>query len=258
MSSLTTPTPLPIPLPPDYRLAILQTDSLATQFQTRHVDYPEMFVQLLSTAGVDAAQVDSFDARQESLPEPNAYLGYLITGSKHSVYDDEQWIPKLAEFVGAAMRAGSKVVGICFGHQLLAHFFGGQVTPANNGWAVGVHENAVLCQMPWMQPYAASLSLLSSHQDQVQALPLGATLIASTAHCPIAGFVIGDTALGLQSHPEFSPAYAADLMNSRAQALGPKVLEEGLASLACPQNSEVVARWILHFLLAGEVAGPKC
>lgn len=147
---LSTLSPPAKQRPQNHRFAILQTDSVVAEFQPDHGDYPEMFLQLLTGAGLDAAQVDTVDVQRDPLPEPGAYRGYLITGSKHSVYDDEPWISRLADFVGAAMSAGSKVVGICFGHQLLAHFFGGQVTAASNGWAVGVHDNLVLAQMPWM------------------------------------------------------------------------------------------------------------
>ena len=146
------------------------------------------------------------------------------------------------------MELGRKVVGICFGHQLLAHYFGGEVGLADQGWAVGVHENTLVAQHPWMQPQASALCLLSSHQDQVQRLPEGATLIASTPHCPIAGFVIGETALALQSHPEFSASYAGELMQHRAQILGQEVLAEGLSSLVCPLDNQVAGQWIVNFL----------
>ncbi len=223
------------------------------EYQPRHGDYPGMFVQLLGDAGMAAEQIDSYDVQREPYPEPSAYAGYLITGSKSSVYDKEPWIAELAEFVGAAMAAGRKVVGICFGHQLLAHFFGGHVAVASNGWAVGVHQNAVLAQMLWMQPPADNLSMLSSHQDQVQALPKGAQLIASTEHCPVAGFVMGNIALGLQSHPEFSAAYAGDLMNLRTETLGPTVLAQGLGTLGCPLDTKIAGQWIANFLQSSPV-----
>lgn len=205
-------------------------------------------MQLLGDAGIAAGQIDSYDVQRDPYPEPTAYAGYLITGSKSSVYDNEPWIAELAEFVGVAMAAGRKVVGICFGHQLLAHFFGGHVGVASNGWAVGVHQNSVLTQLPWMQPPTSNLSMLSSHKDQVQALPNDAQLIVSTEHCPIAGFVVGNIALGLQSHPEYSAAYAADLMTLRTSTLGPIVLEQGLGTLDCPLDTKVAGQWIANFL----------
>lgn len=218
------------------------------EYQPRHGDYPAMFVQLLGDAGIAAEQIDSYDVQREPYPELTAYAGYLITGSKYSVYDKEAWIAELAEFVGAAMAIGRKVVGICFGHQLLAHFFGGHVGVASNGWVVGVHQNSVHTQLPWMQPRADNLSMLSSHQDQVQALPKGAQLIASTEHCPMAGFVVGNIALGLQSHPEFSAAYAADVMTLRTKTLGHTVLTQGLESLDRPLDTTVAGQWIANFL----------
>ena len=252
-SKLTTST-LPIASEQPPKFAILQTDSVVAEYQSRHGDYPDMFVRLLGEAGIAAAQVDAFDVQRESYPDPAVYTGYLITGSKSSVYDDEPWIPQLAAFVDAAMAAGRKVVGICFGHQLLAHYFGGHVEASSKGWAVGVHQNTVLTQLPWMLPPTNNLSMVSSHKDQVLALPADATLIVSTEHCPIAGFVVGDLALALQGHPEYSTAYAADLMSLREHTLGPTLFADGLASLDCPLDTNVVGQWIANFLLGETLA----
>ena len=204
-------------------IAVLRTDEVMPQFVEAHGDYPDMFTGLLQRAARErpepmALRIDSFDARREEYPPADAYAGYVITGSRSSVYDDEPWIGSLAEYLEAVIAAGRKIVGICFGHQLMAHFFGGETRAAEQGWAVGVQEHRAVSQEPWMDPPGARLNLLSSHKDQVTRLPDAARLIATSDFCPIGGFVMGDHVMTLQGHPEFQRGYSRDLMKHAAGA----------------------------------------
>ena len=229
------------------RIGILQTDTVSAPLRARHGDYPQMFADLFRAAADGApVQCQAIDALQGAYPSPEACDAYLITGSRHSVYDGLAWIAPLAAFVGQALDAGSKVLGICFGHQLLAHFFGGRTERAS-GWAVGVHESRVVAEAPWLQPGRERFALLSSHQDQVVRLPEGAELIATNDFCPIAGFVWGRQALAFQGHPEFSKPYAAALMDQRREDLGEATYRAGQASLARDIHPQAVARWMLNF-----------
>ena len=234
----------------DLQFAVLQTDSVLPQFQAEHSDYPQMFQDLLVAAGVPAANITTVDVREQVLPPPQTYDAYVITGSRLSVYDDEPWIPRLAEFVGAAMSAQRCVVGICFGHQLLAHFFGGRVEAADVGWAVGVHTNSVLHTRDWMQPPLQRFDLISSHQDQVTVLPPDARLLAQTPLCPYAAFELGQWGLAIQGHPEFSPEYAAALLNHRRELLGDDLYASATGSLRCAPHNAELGRWIVAFVQA--------
>lgn len=241
------------------KIGILQTDSVLEQFQPRFGDYPEMFTNLLrraAAAHVPPLELDirTIDVRGGVLPEPTSCDAYLITGSRHSVYDDLPWIPPLVEFLRRAIAAGRKVVGICFGHQLLAHYFGGETRPAAGGWAVGVHETRLVGAEDWMEPAQSEVALVSSHKDQVARLPEGARLIASTPFCPIAGFVLGRNVMTLQGHPEFEKGYSASLMDMRREILGEDVYAKGMASLEIDTDEAVVGGWILNFI-AGAEAG---
>jgi len=270
------------------RIGILQTDSVMEEFQPEYGDYPAMFAALLESAAADnrAAENRAVENRAaesaaaensaagDSAAEDNASRekqildisvyrvvdgelpdradaceGYVITGSRHSVYDDLPWIAELGEFLERVFAGDARVVGICFGHQLLAHFFGGRTEPAAAGWGVGVHEAQVVEFKQWMQPPATQLGLLSSHKDQVSELPDGAELIAASDFCPIAGFVLADRAMTLQGHPEFSKSYSAALMNKRRELLGETVYSQGIESLQRPTDENVVGQWMLNFLL---------
>jgi len=236
-------------------IGILRTDAVLEQFQPLHGDYPAMFKAVLGNPHALPAALQGrsprfsvFSAHEGELPVPDQCDAYVITGSRHSVYDDLPWLPPLVGFLGAALAAERKVIGICFGHQLVAHFFGGETRPAPVGWCVGVHETRVVAAQPWMQPARSHFGLLSSHRDQVVRLPAGAVPFAASARCPEAGFVIGEQVLTFQGHPEFTKPYAADLMRARAAVLGSELFAEGIASLAYETDATLIARWILNFI----------
>jgi len=232
------------------RIGILQTDRVAERLRGRHGDYLTMFGELLTRAA-DGADLEfkTIDAVESAYPEPGACDAYVITGSRQSVYDEDAWIANLAGFVGRALDAGRKVVGICFGHQLIAHFFGGEAVRAS-GWAVGVHESRVVTHATWLEPKLDSFRLLSSHQDQVTRLPEGAELVASNEFCPIAGFTLGDGVLTFQGHPEFRKPFSLDLMNMRRELLGEDTYRAGVASLDANIHPSAVGRWMLNFCQA--------
>ena len=247
----------------DVDIAILATDEVRPEYIDTHGDYPDMFRMLLGKAAAERAEpvqlkLTTYDARRAEYPDPEAHPAYLITGSKLSVYDDEPWIGVLADFLEEALRVGGKVIGICFGHQLMAHFFGGLTEPASQGWAVGVQENRTVAREPWMGDgpgETGRLNLIASHKDQVTRMPDGAKLIATSDFCPVGGFVIGDRVLTLQGHPEFEKSYSRDLMVMRRDVIGEEVFELGVASLDRETDDDMVGHWIINFLMA-ENTGP--
>ena len=237
-------------------IAILRTDEVLPQFVGEHGDYPDMFAELLEKAARDRQPpvnlaLSFYDVRRSEYPAPDAHQAYLITGSRLSVYDDEPWISELVEFLEDVLRSGGQVIGICFGHQLMAHFFGGRTERAEAGWAVGVQENRVVNPEPWMGDGSDRLNLIASHKDQVTRLPDGAKLIATSDFCPVGGFVMGDQVLTLQGHPEFDKAYSRDLMVMRRELIGEETFRLGVASLDRDTDEERVGQWIMNFVCNG-------
>jgi len=232
------------------RIGILQTDQVMRRFQDRHGDYPQMFADVL-TAAAAGRPLDflTIDARKQAYPAPTVCDAYVITGSRQSVYDDLPWIPALAGFVETAIDAGRKVLGICFGHQLIAHFFGGE-TRAASGWAVGAHQSQVVADAPWIDPKLSRYCLISSHKDQVVRIPDGAELVATNAFCPIASFTWKGAVLTFQGHPELKKSYSRDLMNMRRELLGEETYKTGVRSLGTELDAITVGRWMLNFCRA--------
>lgn len=237
------------------RIGILEADAVEAELAVRHGDYPEMFHRLLDDRAARPAMLApptfiDIDARLGRFPDPAACDAYVITGSRQSVYDSLPWIGPLAEFVGAALEQRRRVVGICFGHQFLAHHFGGEARAADVGWCVGVHRARVVRRYAWMDPFEPCFRLCVSHRDQVVRLPPGAEQFATADACPIAGFVMGD-ALAIQGHPEFSRGYVQALMDRRRDALGEDVYAAGTASLDQDVDARLLAGWMLRFMCQG-------
>ena len=143
---------------------------------------------------------------------------------------------------------GDKLMGICFGHQLLALVLGGKTERAWQGWGVGVHQYEVVEQPEWLQPHAEQLALLISHQDQVTEAPINATVLASSAFCPIAAYYIGDQVLCFQGHPEFVPDYSRSILNIRQDVYGDQVYQQGINSLELQHQGNMVAEWMMRFV----------
>ncbi len=179
---------------------------------------------------------------------PTDHDAWLITGSRHAAYDDLPWIHWLADFIRAVDAARIPLVGICFGHQLIARALGGEVQKAPQGWGVGIHEAAIEARAPWMEDADPALHLVVSHQDQVTKLPPGAERLAGSAFCPIAMYRIADHVFAMQAHPEFSREYSRELMEVRRSLIGDDLIGKGMASLSRETDSHAVAHWIVAFL----------
>ena len=238
-------------------IGILQADQVDPEHRARFGDYPAMFADTLLDGMEQEATFEFFDVRRGRYPRQIEDCdGFLITGSRASVYDDEPWIARLLGFVRELHDANARTVGICFGHQLVAQALGGAVGRSPRGWGVGVHTWTAVRHEPWMHPALREFRLLASHQDQVEALPPGARLLASSAFCPRAAFAIGHHILALQGHPEFTRAYAGFLMHKRRAVLG-AAFEPGVRSLDQPTDAGAIARWIAQFLGGGTPSPPR-
>jgi GMP synthase-like glutamine amidotransferase len=226
------------------KIGLLECDDVVGRFAWIEGGYREMFAALLPQD-----EFRYYAADRGELPDSsNECDAYLCTGSKYSVYEEHAWIERLGQFLRDLQRTNVPFVGICFGHQMLAHALGGEVAKAAQGWGAGVLEVEVLREEPWMQPRKPRLFLHHMHQDQVRALPEGSVLLARSAHCETEMFRIGDSMLGIEAHPEFTVAFSEALIRSRIQAIGKERSARALQSLRQPTDGNVVGRWIEHFL----------
>lgn len=223
------------------RIGILQTGHAPDEVQDSLGDYGDMFQHLLDGHGFD---FDIYRVVDGEFPAgPEAADGWLITGSKHGAYEPHDWIPPLEELIRAIRDSARPLVGVCFGHQIIAQALGGKVEKFGGGWAVGPQDYDFGDE---------TLTLNAWHQDQVVALPENTQVIASNSFCTNAALLIGDSILTVQPHPEFTSAMIEALITLRGKGNIPAdLLDSATASLATPTANEAFAARMAAFLKKG-------
>ena len=149
-------------------------------------------------------------------------------------------------FIRAAHAADRPLVGICFGHQVIAHALGGFTEKWHGGWGLGVYDVDLASCPAWVPP-TGQVKLIHIHQDQVVRLPAEATPHGSTSFCENAMFSIADNVFCMQGHPEFEPDYTAALMTARRDSMGPDRVAHALDTLGHGHEGDRVAGWIVDF-----------
>ncbi|MFT4717466.1 MAG: GMP synthase-like glutamine amidotransferase [Paracoccaceae bacterium] len=219
------------------KIGILQTGHSPDTMVDEFGDYGDLFVQLLDGQGLSFeifSVVDSVFPGSITDAE-----GWLITGSRYGAYEDHDWIPPLEDFLRAAFKAEIPIVGICFGHQILAQALGGKVAKYDGGWTVGPTE---------YQMNGSKTMLNAWHQDQVIERPTGAKVIGTAAHCENAMLAYGDTALTIQAHPEISNSFVKGLVDGRGRGRVPDtLLDQALERLSEPIAQQAFATKMADF-----------
>ena len=232
-------------------LTIIETGLPPETLRAANPDYPAMFARLIGPADPEITFETVSVVKGEALPDPTTLQAILITGSPAGVYDDTPWMQPLTAFIRAADRAGTPMVGICFGHQIMAQALGGHAEKSAKGWGIGRHSYAITHRADWMAGNTAPrFALAVSHQDQVTRMPEGARVIAASDFTPYAAIAYqGGKAISFQGHPEFDNAFSAALYDIRSGTRIPTdAVNAAKASLSQPDNNADVARWIVAFL----------
>ncbi|MFV0277847.1 MAG: glutamine amidotransferase-related protein [Parahaliea sp.] len=230
------------------KLGILKTDAVRPEWVAAFGEYPDMFIALLGRLE-PALGFAVYDVEEGEYPaDIDEVDAYLITGSKSGVYEDKPWIGVLMDFVRELDRRRKKLVGICFGHQLVAEALGGRVIKSPKGWGMGLHTHTFRTLPEWHDGAAHAFDILVSHQDQVVEKAAGAEVLAGSEFCEHAVCQVGKHILTFQGHPEFVPGYSRAIMDYRREIIGEEVYHRGVASLSGSAESERIGRWILNFL----------
>ena len=230
------------------RLAIYLTNTERSGWDAPYPDYAVMTEQMLAPLLRDYV-IDLFDAVTGEIPQcPESYDAVVLTGSIANVTHHEAWMDELYEHIRRLHAAKVKLVGICFGHQAIAHALGGKVGPA--GPQVGNLPVQIIQSKAWMRPAKDQVSLLCGNFQQVKQLPNGATVIGSQSHCPMAMYQLEDHILGCQYHPEFSPEYMGLYVDFAAEKLDPELVSTARQQLAKDHDGAIVAQWLANFIQA--------
>jgi GMP synthase-like glutamine amidotransferase len=226
------------------KIGLLETGEPPEALQPTFGGYGGMFQDLLGP-GHDYVV---YDVQAGVLPaDPAECDAYIVTGSAAGVYDDLPWIAPLKAFLVEADR--QPLVGVCFGHQVMAEAFGGKVVKSDKGWGVGLHVYDVAEPQSWMDE-GVKVAVPASHQDQVVEIPPGARAVAGSAFTPAGVLVYDDRpAISMQFHPEFEPAYARALIEARrGSRFTDAQADAAIASLDHANDRARVANWIEAFL----------
>jgi len=226
-------------------LGILQAGRSPEELVNRYPDYNQLFVHLL---GEKSFNYRTWAVLDNEFPDSlDAADAWLITGSRHGAYEEHDWIAPLETLIRDIYAKGAPMVGICFGHQIIAQAMGGKVEKFAGGWSVGRVEyeldNAI-----WGTTGNTSTPLMAFHQDQVVKAPEAAVNVGSTSFCEHAALLYDSRILTIQPHPEFDDAFVGGLLEARGSILPAEIVQSANQSLHEPLQRDSVADTLRTFL----------
>ncbi|MCM2338632.1 MAG: glutamine amidotransferase [Lysobacter sp.] len=216
----------------------------------RHRGFPHW---IRVAAGLAADETVVVNVQEgEPLPTREGFAGTLVTGSGAMVTDRADWSERSADWLRDAAHAGMPLLGICYGHQLLAHALGGEVADHPAGREMGtigleLHDGAA--QDPLFAGLPPAFPAQATHLQTVLRPPVGATVLARSEHDACHAFRWGERAWGLQFHPEFSATHMRGYVQARSEALlregrCPKTVAREVS--ATPHARRVLRRFVRH------------
>ena len=213
------------------KIGILVTGHALDELQETHGEYDAYFARFLDGYGFEF--VSFFVVDQEFPDSVDQADGWLITGSKHGAYEDHDWIPPLEGLIRDIYASGRPLVGVCFGHQIVAQALGGKVEKFGGGWSVG-HTTYDIEGEP--------MAINAWHQDQVTELPPGAEVIGSSDFCANAALLYDNRIYTIQPHPEFTSHMIGQLLDTRARGVVPEqIIDDAKTKLDAPIDSDRIA-----------------
>ncbi|MCB9992998.1 MAG: type 1 glutamine amidotransferase [Hyphomicrobiaceae bacterium] len=199
------------------RFTIIYLGHTPASMLDRFDKYPNQFQSLLTPAFSREVSFDQVRVIEgEPVPDPANLDGIIISGSAYGVYDEVEWMEPMRRFVRKAYDLGKPMLGVCFGHQIIADALGGKVVKSEKGWSLGRHVYVVDREALGLPEEPHDIALAASHQDQVVEPPKIATPFLKSDFTPVAGLVYDNKAtITVQPHPEFNHDYARALCRLR-------------------------------------------
>jgi GMP synthase-like glutamine amidotransferase len=233
------------------RLAVLLTNNDTSAFAAHFPNDGQKVVQLLQPLRPNWS-FEVVPVKDGVLPaSPEAFDGYVITGSPASVNDDHlPWVGQLLDFIRAVDAVRQPLIGLCFGHQAVARALGGQVARNAAGWGLGTAPTHWTTTPAWMQPSQATTTLMAAHNEQVTRMPEGAVCLGGSDFCPIGSMQIGQHIWTTQFHPEMPLVFMKALLGYLDDKLDADTLARAHASLANAADVPLFGQWMVQFFEA--------
>ena len=234
------------------KVGILDAEYLTDSVIQKYGCYADAFIRLLSPLQQQMNQTVSFVRYRifnmefpQSVDECDLYI---ITGSQHSSYENIPWIKRLEQLVQQLHSSHKKLIGICFGHQIIAQSLGGSVEKNPKGWELGIATTFLTRTCSWMKPTREFFFILVSHQDHVTKLPANAINFCETKLCSLSGFYVDNHILTFQGHPEFSKDYVKLIIRLQSKNLTKEQRQLAKAYLRQSTDHQLVAQWMINFI----------
>lgn len=172
-------------------------------FSCHYGDFEDWMIRFM---GVMRQTVKIVDVQKESLPNTTDFDGILVSGAHEMVSDRHGWSEDTAAYLKTAVECETPILGICYGHQLLAHAMGGVVDNHPKGPEIGTVEISLTDNAkddPIFGKFPKTFTAHVTHTQSVLTLPAGAVVLAENSYEPYHAFRIGKCAWGVQFHPEY-------------------------------------------------------
>lgn len=230
------------------RIAVLLTNDDTSAFAARFPNDGQKVVHLLQPLRRDWT-FEVLPVKDGVLPaSPEAFDGYVITGSPASVNDDSlPWVGPLLDFIRAVDAARQPLIGLCFGHQAVAKALGGEVARHSAGWGLGTAPTHWTTTPAWMQPSQATTTLMAAHNEQVTHMPEGAVCLGGSDFCPIGSMQIGQHIWTTQFHPEMPRVFMQALLDYLADKLDADTMARAHTSLNNAADVPLFGQWMAQF-----------
>ncbi|KAF7715444.1 GMP synthase (glutamine-hydrolyzing) [Penicillium ucsense] len=240
------------------RIAVLECDTPIAPVTERLGGYGEIFERLLlkglaasPDSGVEFAEISKWHVVDNPVyPDPSKYDAFLLSGSKHDSFRDDPWIVSLTEYVRGLLEDHKKpVVGICFGHQIIARALGARVGRGDHGWEISVDE-INLTETGQRIFGKDKLYLQQMHRDVVHEVPKGCVNLGSSPRCAIQGLYMPKRIWSVQAHPEFTEFIISQVLKARHQSgvFNDELFQDGFSRAGKAHDGEFLAAEIVKFI----------
>ncbi|KAI1300573.1 putative class I glutamine amidotransferase [Xylaria venustula] len=253
MGSLSVDAPI--------RLAILEADTPAPGIKAKYQSYGGVFTHLFQRACAALPHPVPLESRLTlsahdivndltAYPDPETIDAILITGSKYNAFDNDEWIIRLVQFTKRCLEGGRvRVIGICFGHQIIGRALGAELGRNTRGWEVSVVEHELTDEGKKVFGLQ-KMSIHQMHRDAVLTFPPGVTQLAHTEICANQAMYIPGQMISVQGHPEFTEEMVREILDMRKYGgiVTDGIYEDGINRVANKQDGVLVAQAFIRFL----------